>query len=100
MDTEKALDKTSVSSDNGVDIATHKPETGILARLLALEARLDARLGVEAEAITRKRAEDKHYVPWHQQLNMMFIWASGSMNTSCFAIGFLGHDLGLSKHSN
>lgn len=98
-DAEKAQGKTSVSSDNGIDAATHKTsDTGILARLRALEARLDAKLGVEAEAITRKLPEDKSYVPWHQQLNMIFIWASGSMNTSCFAIGFLGFELELSKH--
>ena len=96
-DAEKAHGTTSVSSDTGLDSATHEKETGLLARLCALEARLDAKLGVEAEAITRKLPQDKGHVPWHQQLNMIFIWASGSMNTSSFATGFLGYELGLSK---
>jgi hypothetical protein len=98
MDPEKAHEKTSVSSENGVDNALDDTDTGLLAKLRALEARLDAKLGVETEAITRKKPKDKQHVPWHQQLNMMFLWASGSMNTSCFAIGFLGHELGLSKY--
>jgi hypothetical protein len=28
---------------------------------------------------------------------MFFLWASGTMNTSCFATGFLGWEFGLSK---
>lgn len=97
MYTEKAPDQTSsVSTDNGV-VAT--PETGLLAKLRAFEARMDAKLGIEAEAINRKLPEDKGHVPWHHQLSMFFLWASGTMNTSCFATGFLGHEFGLSKKS-
>lgn len=70
--------------------------TGVLAALRRFEARMDAKLGVESEAITRKMPEDKHPVPWHQELSMALLWASGTMNTSCFATGFLGWKFGLS----
>lgn len=71
-------------------------DNGVLSRLRRVEARMDRKLGVESEAIDRKRAEDKAHVPWYQQLSMALLWASGTMNTSCFATGFLGWEFGLS----
>ncbi|KAB8339161.1 hypothetical protein FH972_022096 [Carpinus fangiana] len=68
----------------------------VFAKLRNLEMRLDRKFGIESKAIDRKHPEDKEYVPWFQQLNMALLWASGTMNTSCFAIGFLGHEFGLS----
>ncbi|OCT50231.1 Purine-cytosine permease FCY21 [Cladophialophora carrionii] len=73
-----------------------RQDDGILSRLRRLEARLDQKLGVESEAIDRKRAEDKKPVRWHEQLTMALLWASGTMNTSCFATGFLSWEFGLS----
>ncbi|KIW70528.1 hypothetical protein PV04_02790 [Phialophora macrospora] len=73
-----------------------RQDDGILSRLRRLEARMDAKLGVESEAIDRKRPEDKKPVPWHEQLTMALLWASGTMNTSCFATGFIGWEIGLS----
>ncbi|KOS18593.1 Purine-cytosine permease fcyB [Escovopsis weberi] len=70
--------------------------SSLVSRLRALEARMDRALGVESEAIARKRAEDKKPVPWHEELNMALLWASGIMNVSCFATGFLGAGFGLS----
>jgi hypothetical protein len=96
MSAEKVVDHaTSISS--GVGETPHKRETGLLAKLRAFEAILDRKLGIESDAITRKLPEDKGHVPWHQQMNMFFLWASGTMNTSCFATGFLGWEFGLSK---
>lgn len=89
---EKNLPKESLSDGPIVD----DPSLGLLERLRRLEHRMDAKLGIESEAITRKRAEDKKRVPWTEQLNMALLWASGTMNTSCFATGFLGWDFGLS----
>lgn len=62
-------------------------ETGLLAKLRDLETLLDRKLGVESEAIDRKLPEDRKHVPWHSQLNMALLWASGTMNVSCFATG-------------
>ncbi|KAI8633221.1 permease for cytosine/purines, uracil, thiamine, allantoin-domain-containing protein [Xylariaceae sp. FL1651] len=71
-------------------------DSGILSRLRNFEAKLDAKLGVESEAINRKLPEDKRPVAWHEELSMALLWASGTMNTSCFATGFLGWEFGLS----
>lgn len=103
MSTEKAGDHaTSLSSGSGgIDETTisygTKRDTTFLGKLRAFEATLDAKLGIESDAITRKLPEDKGPVPWHHQLTMFFLWASGTMNTSCFATGFLGWEFGLSK---
>lgn len=86
---EKEL-STAGSSDNV------SSDGGFLFQLRSIEARLDKKLGVESEAIDRKRPEDKKHVPWHEQLTMALLWASGTMNTSCFATGFLGWEFGLS----
>ncbi|WPH03892.1 Hypothetical protein R9X50_00677500 [Acrodontium crateriforme] len=64
--------------------------TGFLGKLRHFEAALDKKLGVESEAIDRKLPEDRTRPTWHNQLNMALLWASGTMNLSCFASGFLG----------
>ncbi|KAI1190352.1 permease for cytosine/purines, uracil, thiamine, allantoin-domain-containing protein [Nemania serpens] len=71
-------------------------DDGILSRLREFEARLDAKFGVESEAINRKLPEERRPVKWHEELSMALLWASATMNTSCFATGFLGWELGLS----
>lgn len=71
-------------------------EPGVLGKLRRFEARMDRALGVESHAIDRKTAQDKRPVPWHEELNMALIWASGTMGISCFATGFLGWEFGLS----
>ncbi|KAK3714811.1 hypothetical protein LTR37_007546 [Vermiconidia calcicola] len=73
-----------------------RQDNGVLSRLRNLEAAMDRKLGIESQAIDRKRAEDRSPVSWHSQLVMGLLWASGTMNVSCFATGFLGHDFGLS----
>lgn len=97
MSSEKVGEDGSVSSSGGVEGVTCKRETGVLASLRAFEAKMDAKLGIESDAIVRKLPEDKGHVPWHHQLNMFCLWASGTMNTSCFATGFLGWEFGLSE---
>lgn len=67
-----------------------KEDNGILSKLRRFEARLDTKLGIESEAIRRKLPEEKRDVRWHETLTMGLLWASGTMNTSCFATGFLG----------
>jgi NCS1 nucleoside transporter family len=100
MSAEKVGEHETNASVSSADLgyvgnSAIKPERGILAKLRALEAKLDAKLGIESEAITRKLPEEKGPVPWHHQLTMFFLWASGTMNTSCFATGFLGWEFGL-----
>lgn len=97
IDNEKGV--RTVTRSSTVELynnAVVTQDNGVLSKLRNFEARLDRKLGVEAEAINRKLPEDKHPVPFSQQLNMFFLWASGTMNTSCFATGFLGWEFGLS----
>ena len=72
-----------------------KQDSGILSRLRYFEAEMDRKLGIESQAIDRKLPEERKPVSWHSQLTMFFLWASGTMNLSCFATGFLGWDFGL-----
>jgi hypothetical protein len=98
MLSEKVSDNaTSISSGGAGETSYKRDENGFLGKLRAFEATLDAKLGIESDAITRKLPEDKGPVPWHHQMTMFFLWASGTMNTSCFATGFLGWEFGLSK---
>ena len=85
----------SVSSENEsaeFDTAPPPPPSGILARLRHYEALLDDKLGVEKNGPARILPEDRK--PPNQAV-MALMWASGTMNLSCFATGFLGWELGL-----
>jgi len=64
--------------------------TSFSGSLRNFEALMDRKLGVESEAIERKLPEDRQPVSWSAKLNMFCLWASGVMNLSCFATGFLG----------
>jgi Permease for cytosine/purines, uracil, thiamine, allantoin len=75
-------------------------DNGIFSRLRRFEVAMDRRLGVESEAIDRKLPEDRKQPRWHEQLTMALLWASGTMNISCFATGFLGWAFGLSLKQN
>lgn len=95
--TAKAMEFTAHadSSDEVVyNNTVVKQDNGIFSKLRYYEALLDKKLGVESQAIDRKLPEDRKPVPWHDQLNMFFLWASGTMNLSCFATGFLGWEFG------
>ncbi|KAK7180852.1 uncharacterized protein CC84DRAFT_1144811 [Paraphaeosphaeria sporulosa] len=97
MSAEKVGEQATSSSLSSGDLGntTVKSERGILAELRAFESSMDAKLGIESDAITRKLPEEKAAVPWHHELTMFFLWASGTMNTSCFATGFLGWEFKL-----
>lgn len=71
----------------GYDDKPTERENGVFARLRSFEALLDRKLGIESEAIDRKTAEDKKPPSWTEELNMALLWASGTMNLSCFATG-------------
>ena len=78
--------------DNGVQ-TTRFSSTGPLARLRQYEAFLDRKLGVEAHGPDRKLPGNRN--PPNQWV-MAALWASGTMNLSCFTTGFLGWEFGLS----
>ena len=71
-------------------------DNGALSKLRSMEAAMDRKLGVESEAIDRKLPEERQPMTWRSQLTMALLWASGTMNLSCMATGFLGWEFGLS----
>ena len=75
--------------------AAHK---GFLGTLRHYEKLLDKKIGVEAHGPARILPEqrDPAYGKWSNQIVMALMWASGTMNLSCFTTGFLGLELGLS----
>ncbi len=74
------------------DTAPPPPPSGILARLRHYEALLDDKLGVEKNGPARILPEERNSP---NQAIMALMWASGTMNLSCFATGFLGWEFGL-----
>ena len=82
----------SENSSAEFDTAPPPPPRGILARLRHYEALLDDKLGVEKNGPARILPEDRK--PPNQAI-MALMWASATMNLSCFATGFLGWEFGL-----
>lgn len=66
---------------------------GILGHLRYYEALLDRKLGIEGSGPERVLPEDRK--PPRAWM-MALVWASGTMNLSCFVTGFLGWEFGLS----
>lgn len=99
LDEEKPpLDKPVLdSASEEVSPSSAARPRGFLAALRHYEAALDRFLGVEAHAISRKRAEDRDpsYRKWHNQAVMFLLWMSSTLNLSCFTTGFLGWEFGL-----
>jgi len=73
-----------------------KHDNSFLRSLRNFEDSLDKKIGVESQAIVRVKPEEKRPVKWHEEANMALLWASGVMQLSCFATGFLGPEFGLS----
>lgn len=94
LNVSSSNDDASPYESQPADIAAD--ESGFLGQLRAFERRMDKKFGLESEAIVRKRPEDKRPVHWTEELSMALLWASGTMNISCFATGFLGWEFGLS----
>ncbi len=71
---------------------------GFLGTLRHYEDLLDKKIGVEAHGPARilPDGRDPAFSKWSQQIVMALMWASGTMNLSCFTTGFLGQELGLS----
>ncbi|CAJ2501435.1 Uu.00g042880.m01.CDS01 [Anthostomella pinea] len=108
FDEEKQAHSSSVSpadaSPNG-SVAEHnaaalKYDNKFLRRLRNFEDSLDKKIGVESQAIVRVTPEEKRPVKWHEEANMALLWASGVMQLSCFATGFLGPEFGLDLGSS
>ncbi|KAF7318258.1 hypothetical protein HMN09_00334300 [Mycena chlorophos] len=92
MDAASDIEKASPpASEKAIAVE----DTGFFGRMRAFEASMDRRLGIESEAIERKLPENRKPPSFRDQLTMFCLWASGTMNLSCFATGFLGADFGV-----
>jgi hypothetical protein len=99
LNAEEKANATAVlySGDSSSErIPIEKPH-GILARLRYYEDALDRKIGIESHGVTRVLPEDRDpsYSKWSNQAIMALMWASATMNLSCFTTGFLGWELGL-----
>ncbi|KAK4544249.1 hypothetical protein LTR36_004459 [Oleoguttula mirabilis] len=102
LPTDEKLDATTLdigsrgsSGEQEYQGTVVKQDNGILSKLRNLEAAMDRKFGIESEAIDRKLPDQRQPMTWHSQLTMSLLWASGTMNISCFATGFLGWEFGL-----
>ncbi|KAB8224084.1 permease for cytosine/purines, uracil, thiamine, allantoin-domain-containing protein [Aspergillus novoparasiticus] len=66
---------------------------GLFARIRYYEEYLDRKLGIESHSLDRVLPEGRNPP---NSLAMAFMWASATMNISCFSTGFLGKQFGLS----
>ena len=66
---------------------------GFFAQIRYYEELLDRKLGIESHSLDRVHPEDRHPP---SSVVMAFMWASATMNISCFSTGFLGKQFGLS----
>lgn len=66
---------------------------GFFAKVRYYEELLDRKLGIESHSLDRVLPENRNSP---NPLVMAFMWASATMNISCFSTGFLGLQLGLS----
>jgi purine-cytosine permease-like protein len=103
MDEERKVGTTAiiVSDSGSEEIAPNQREAskrGILGKLRHYENALDHKFGIEAHGPARIHPEDRDpaYNKWSNQAIMALMWASGTMNLSCFTTGFLGWEFGLS----
>lgn len=83
---ETELNVTAVEAD------PVKP-SGFFARIRYYEEMLDRKLGIESNSLERVHPENRKSP---SPLVMAFMWASATMNISCFSTGFLGTEFGLS----
>ncbi|RMZ16998.1 hypothetical protein D0862_00974 [Hortaea werneckii] len=90
------VESRSPSSEQEYQGTIIRQDNGILSRLRSWESAMDRKLGIETEAIDRKLPDERQPMTWASQLGMALLWASGTMNLSCFSTGFLGWQFGLS----
>ncbi|KAI7659187.1 hypothetical protein KC318_g10797 [Hortaea werneckii] len=90
------VESRSPSSEQEYQGTVIRQDNGILSKLRSWESAMDRKLGIESEAIDRKLPDERQPMTWASQLGMALLWASGTMNLSCFSTGFLGWQFGLS----
>jgi hypothetical protein len=91
-DMEKKLQTEPVVSPVDEPEKTSKP-SGIFATIRYYEEYLDRKMGIESHSLDRVHPENRNSP---SPVVMGLMWASATMNISCFSTGFLGNQFGLS----
>lgn len=91
-DMEKKLQTEPVVSPVDEPEKTTKP-SGIFATIRYYEEYLDRKMGIESHSLDRVHPENRNSP---SAVVMGLMWASATMNISCFSTGFLGNQFGLS----
>lgn len=71
----------------------HAAPKGFFAKVRYYEEFLDRKMGIESHSLDRVHPENRQSP---SPLVMAFMWASATMNISCFSTGFMGKEFGLS----
>lgn len=66
---------------------------GVFATIRYYEEYLDRKMGIESHSLDRVHPENRDSP---SSVVMGLMWASATMNISCFSTGFLGNEFGLS----
>ncbi|KAJ5661944.1 uncharacterized protein N7477_009560 [Penicillium maclennaniae] len=90
-DIEKELQLAVTAVDQEHELV--KPAQGFFAKIRYYEDLLDRKLGIESHSLDRVHPENRNSP---SPLVMALMWASATMNISCFSTGFLGRQFGLS----
>jgi hypothetical protein len=91
-DMEKKLQAEPVVSPVDEPEKTARP-SGIFATIRYYEEYLDRKMGIESHSLDRVHPENRNSP---SAVVMGLMWASATMNISCFSTGFLGNEFGLS----
>ncbi|GFF29453.1 hypothetical protein IFM61606_10362 [Aspergillus udagawae] len=93
----RGLDEEEKARPEPISIPVEEQEPvkqrGFLSRIRYYEEVLDRKLGIESHSLDRVLPENRKPP---NSLTMAFMWASATMNISCFSTGFLGKEFGLS----
>lgn len=93
-DMEKSLPtEPAVSPVEEADFEKSSTPRGLFATIRYYEEYLDRKMGIEAHSLDRVHPENRDSP---SSVVMGLMWASATMNISCFSTGFLGNQFGLS----
>ncbi|KAE8147391.1 permease for cytosine/purines, uracil, thiamine, allantoin-domain-containing protein [Aspergillus avenaceus] len=90
---ETGKEATTALSATPLEEDTPIQPRGFLSKIKYYEELVDKKLGIESHSLDRVLPENRNPP---NSLAMAFMWASATMNISCFSTGFLGKQFGLS----
>ncbi|KAJ5089877.1 hypothetical protein N7532_008561 [Penicillium argentinense] len=93
QDQDLDMEKLQPVEVRPIDEAEPVKPQGFFAKIRYYEEFLDRKMGIESHSLDRVHPEDRQSP---SPVVMAFMWASATMNISCFSTGFMGKSFGLS----